>query len=668
MGNAVYPKYKGWKANGTSPAVGYYLYTYNAGGTTIPKATYSDGNLTTPNANPIVLDANGEANIFLGAGNYRFDLKTPAGALVNTFDPVSGNAGSDSTGLVFLNTIADLRAFTPTVYTTVIVLGYYAANDKGGGVYWYDVLSSAAEDGGAVIIPTSAPSVGRWKLVEKSILSVRQFGWTGTGGAADTAAIAAMLAYTNALTYPGYTNAQGRMTFDHSTTYPGGVVINTKSGSSTPGKLVFTNSGVYTGFIYYDNVDLKLGADSGDVIIKCAGVTIVDIASFGVTINYPVYPVGGIIISGSEAGAPSTQGLMIKGTVGGFQIRAVAASSYDFTLWSAVGADMLHNPTGTSDLEMFSGNFTLSRSVSGGANKITVGNGSNTANADAILGALAGGSSSRGAYSKYDSSVASTAWCSGLYVSTADYIIAGASQLDNTNVGVRINRTYLSTKFGGALIYKQSALSGNTTLDPSYSNVIGDATGASFTLTLPAASGTTGLRYTIWKKDITANTITIDGNASETINGALTVVLGGNVGNSRLVIECDGTGWRIIELYEEGTYTGTLTGCTTSPTGTITYTLTGKIVSLNIPVIQATSNTTDMTVTGMPAHIRPSISKSLPTGPLKDNGNPTTTQTTSILILTNGTLSFSLNGSGAGFTNANNKGMSTNLGITYTLQ
>ncbi len=92
--STVYPKYKAWKANGVSPAVGYYLYTYESGGTTIPKATYSDAELQHAHTNPIVLDSNGEADIFLGPGSYRFDLKTPLGALINTFDPVTDSIPS----------------------------------------------------------------------------------------------------------------------------------------------------------------------------------------------------------------------------------------------------------------------------------------------------------------------------------------------------------------------------------------------------------------------------------------------------------------------------------------------------------------------------------------------------------------------------------------------
>jgi len=60
-------------------APGGLLYTYAAGGTT-PQTTYSDAAGAVPNANPVVLDANGSSTIRLGAGAYHFVLKDSTGA------------------------------------------------------------------------------------------------------------------------------------------------------------------------------------------------------------------------------------------------------------------------------------------------------------------------------------------------------------------------------------------------------------------------------------------------------------------------------------------------------------------------------------------------------------------------------------------------------------
>jgi len=67
------------------------LYTYIAG-TTTPQATYTDSTGTSQNTNPIILDAAGGANIWLGSNSYKFILKDSTGATIWSVDNV--NAGS----------------------------------------------------------------------------------------------------------------------------------------------------------------------------------------------------------------------------------------------------------------------------------------------------------------------------------------------------------------------------------------------------------------------------------------------------------------------------------------------------------------------------------------------------------------------------------------------
>lgn len=63
------------------PIPGGKLYTY-AAGTTTPLAVYSDTTGTTPLANPVILDANGIAQIYLGTASYKFLLTDSAGATI----------------------------------------------------------------------------------------------------------------------------------------------------------------------------------------------------------------------------------------------------------------------------------------------------------------------------------------------------------------------------------------------------------------------------------------------------------------------------------------------------------------------------------------------------------------------------------------------------------
>lgn len=165
------------------------------------------------------------------------------------------------------------------------------------------------------------------------------------------------------------------------------------------------------------------------------------------------------------------------------------------------------------------------------------------------------------------------------------------------------------------------AITSSTTLSAADSAVLADASGGAFTLTLPAASGNAGLTYTILKSDTSTNTVTVDGSGSETIGGALTVVLAGNTGNSRLVIICNGSNWLVKELHDEGTYTATLTGVTTSVTGTARFVRDGSGVTLYLPVLVGTSNATSATITGLPPALRPARVQFMTIDGIYDAGN-----------------------------------------------
>jgi len=72
--------------------------------------------------------------------------------------------------------------------------------------------------------------------------------------------------------------------------------------------------------------------------------------------------------------------------------------------------------------------------------------------------------------------------------------------------------------------------------------------------------------------------------------------------------------------YASGSFTGTLTGCTTSPTATFNWSRTGNIVVLDLSVgLQATSNSVACTITGLPAAIQPARSQAIPIVSIANN-------------------------------------------------
>lgn len=79
--------------DGSTVASGFRLYTYRAN-TTTPASTYTNRAGTTPNTNPIILDARGEATIYLTPGVvYDYVLKTDQGVTVWTREDVIADAG-----------------------------------------------------------------------------------------------------------------------------------------------------------------------------------------------------------------------------------------------------------------------------------------------------------------------------------------------------------------------------------------------------------------------------------------------------------------------------------------------------------------------------------------------------------------------------------------------
>ena len=104
-------------------------------------------------------------------------------------------------------------------------------------------------------------------------------------------------------------------------------------------------------------------------------------------------------------------------------------------------------------------------------------------------------------------------------------------------IGGTTSRTLATT---GGRIEKVSTITGNTTLDGTYHNVLCNSASA-LTVTLPAASTNSGRVYVI--TNINSGTVTIDANASETINGALTQAL---LQWQCVKLLCNGSNWFIV--------------------------------------------------------------------------------------------------------------------------
>lgn len=108
---------------------------------------------------------------------------------------------------------------------------------------------------------------------------------------------------------------------------------------------------------------------------------------------------------------------------------------------------------------------------------------------------------------------------------------------NGTNPGDAVNFSQLSAAAG---VQPITTISTTTTLDGTNYTVLCSAT---LTVNLPAAASNTGRVYNI-KNIGAAATITIDPNASETIDGATTYTL--TTQYQTVTIQCDGSNWFIL--------------------------------------------------------------------------------------------------------------------------
>jgi hypothetical protein len=129
---------------------------------------------------------------------------------------------------------------------------------------------------------------------------------------------------------------------------------------------------------------------------------------------------------------------------------------------------------------------------------------------------------------------------------TGIYAIGG-SELDISISGSQV-ASFTSSRIHleGAI---ETAVSSITDADSPYSladrfAILSDTSNAAITVTLPAAASVNGRVYVIKKTDGSANTVTIDPNASETIDGQPTYIL--TTQYEALMILCDGSNWFII--------------------------------------------------------------------------------------------------------------------------
>lgn len=124
--------------NNGDPLSGGKLYTYEAG-TSTPKVTYTDELESTQNANPVILDSAGRANVWLGSGEYKFILRDSSDNLISTVDDISGIVTGESVSYdISVNTNIVASYDKSRIFATgTISLNLLAASDAEDGFEFY---------------------------------------------------------------------------------------------------------------------------------------------------------------------------------------------------------------------------------------------------------------------------------------------------------------------------------------------------------------------------------------------------------------------------------------------------------------------------------------------------------------------------------------------------
>lgn len=146
------PKMQFFDING-EPLVGGKVYTYEAG-TTTPLTSYTDSTGSYANPNPVILNARGEASIWLGANIYKFKLTDANDVEIWTVDYISAPISGVSPSLSG-NVVIDSNSSNPALKITQTGFGLVLRVQDSADP---DLTPFAIDANGNVGIGTASPS------------------------------------------------------------------------------------------------------------------------------------------------------------------------------------------------------------------------------------------------------------------------------------------------------------------------------------------------------------------------------------------------------------------------------------------------------------------------------------------------------------------------------
>jgi len=294
-----------------NPLNGGLVYTYIAG-TTTPLATFLDQDLTIPAENPIVLDTNGQAQIYAN-GLYKFVVTDSNGEVINTWD--------------------ELGFFPPTL------LNWRGAWTSGDNYDYYDLVSYSTGVYICIVAITDSTTI---PSSDSTHFALMLSGGTGTQGPAGQGFNwrGAWVSGHNYAAYDVVEDSTGVynciLAITNSTTLPESdtshFALMILSGQGTPGEPGLVWKGTYSGSVTYLANDVVYYEGSSYV---CIATT---------TGNLPTNPSFWNLLV--QAGTSGTQGLVWRGAYSGSTAYAQNdAVSYDGSSYICIEATTGNLPT-----------------------------------------------------------------------------------------------------------------------------------------------------------------------------------------------------------------------------------------------------------------------------------------------------------------------------------
>jgi hypothetical protein len=283
----------------------------------------------------------------------------------------------------------------------------------------------------------------------------------------------------------------------------------------------------------------------------------VDMAGASTTNSPQIYAInangGGNFTMSSTATSPYA--LRVNRTTGSGDIATFQSNSTDLVL--------IRNASGSTAMSILPPSGGLATALNLGG---TVTAASGSANLETISGtflATANSDVMRGIRSipVYGANSRTNAVSIGYYhnpsftISSGSWAFQGGIVVDNTTSGVNLLNGFnlptgsiVSTMdVDGSMGVDITSTAVDITANATHHTILVDASGAARTITLPAAASSTRRVYVVKKTDSGVNTVTVDGNASETIDGATTNVI--SLQYKGIVIQCDGSAWHVIGTF-----------------------------------------------------------------------------------------------------------------------